>query len=182
MKGKNKQEWIEKGYFMISEQGFKAISVESLARLMNKNKSSFYHYFGNWETYEESLLDHHYQLSKPFAEKVAKCETIIPDIANLFIEHRTDIFFHKQLRIHRTKPHFQQCFESVFKLFEDAVLDKWSAFLGMNNQSFLASRFLVLLSENFLLQITHDQYNFDWLKNYFLENAKLMQNLNVPPR
>jgi AcrR family transcriptional regulator len=180
MKGKKKQEWVEKGYQMISDHGFTNVNVESIARLLNKNKSSFYYYFGNWDVFEEALLEYHLDLAKQFAEEVARCQSIIPDMVHLFIRHQTDIFFHKQLRINRTKPHFKKCFEKVFNLFEQAVHDQWVAFLNLEKQSFLAAKILILISENFLLQITHENFEYDWLENYLLQTAQLMQDMNKP--
>ena len=178
MKGKNKQEWIEHGYQMVSEKSFTNVNVESLARVIKKNKSSFYYYFGDWSGFENALLEHHLKLAKQFAIDTDECQSIIPDLVDLFVKYRTDIFFHKQLRINRTNPHFKKCFESVYKLFENAVLDKWNAFLGMENHSMLAEKFLTILSENFLLRITHENFNESWIKDYMIETSKLMQNIN----
>ena len=173
MKGKSKQEWINKGYEMISEHGFSKVNVEAIARVMNKSKSSFYHYFGDWEGFEDDLLEYHLTLAKAFAIDVSKCENIIPDMLNLFLAHKTDIFFHKQLRINREKPHYKRCFESVYSLFENAILKEWIAFLKLEDQSFLATKILTLISENFLLQITHENYNYHWLKNYLHGSLKI---------
>ena len=104
MKGKNRQIWLEKGYQMISEKGFTKVNVESIARTINKNKSSFYYYFGDWEGFEESLLEYHLSLAEEFAVKINNCANIIPDMLEVFLDYKTDIFFHKQLRINRDKP------------------------------------------------------------------------------
>jgi len=178
MKGKNKTQWIEKGYEMVSTNGFSNVKVESIAREMNKNKSSFYHYFGDWEGFEVELLDHHLRLAGAFALGVNDCQNIIPDVVNLFLEHKTDIFFHKQLRINRKEPHYKKCFESVYVLFENAFLEQWIIFLNLEDHSFLASKILTLISENFLLQITIENYNYDWLKSYLLDVSKLMLDMN----
>lgn len=178
MKGKNKQDWLEKGYQMISENGFTKANVESIARIVNKNKSSFYHYFGDWEGFEEALLAYHLSLAEEFALKINQCENIMPDMVNVFIDHKADIFFHKQLRINRGKPHYKKCFESVHNIFENAILEKWQFFLNLENHSFLAAKILVLLSENFLLKITYESYTYDWLYNYLLDVAKLVDDIN----
>ena len=182
MKGKSKQEWIEKGYQLVSENGFSKVNVELMARLLNKNKSSFYYYFGDGEGFEEALLAHHLKLANQFAADVSACQNILPDLLELFIAHKTDIFFHKQLRINRVKPHFKKCFETVFTMFEEAVHDKWVSFLNAEHHSFLAAKILTLLSENFLLQITHENFNYDWLNNYLLEASCFMQDLNGPAK
>lgn len=162
---------------MVSEHGFSKVNVEAIARIMNKSKSSFYHYFGDWEGFEDDLLAHHLTLAKEFANEVKNCESIIPDMLNLFLAHKTDIFFHKQLRINREKPHYKKCFQSVYELFENAILKEWIGFLNLEDQSFLAAKILTLLSENFLLQITHKTYNYSWLKNYLLEVSNLLLDI-----
>jgi AcrR family transcriptional regulator len=167
-----------KRYQLVSEKGFNNVNIETIARLMNKNKSSFYHYFGDWEGFENALLEYHLVLAKQFAIEANSLQGIMPDLVNLFIEHKTDIFFHKQLRINRAKPHFKKCFETVYKMFENAILDKWIAFLKMEEHSFLAEKFLLLLSDNFLLQITPQNYNHTWINNYIQEVAKLLIDIN----
>jgi hypothetical protein len=178
MKGKNRQEWLDKGYQMISESDFTSVNIESIARVINKNKSSFYHYFGDWTGFEVALLEHHIESAKRFAFDVKNCKDIIPDMMDVFLAHKIDIFFHKKLRINREKPHYKRCFESAYTMFEDAVLDKWVIFIKLEGQSLLAAQFLSLLCENFLLQITQENFNHLWLKKYLLEASKLMQNMN----
>ena len=182
MKGKSKQIWLEKGYGMISQKGFTNVNVESIARTINKNKSSFYHYFGDWDGYEESLLTYHLNLAEEFALKLNGCQHIIPDMVDIFLEHKTDIFFHKQLRINRDRPHFKKCFESVFNIFEKAILEKWKSFLMLENHSFLAAKILALLSENFLLKITYENYTQEWMYNYLLEVVQLVDDINSRSR
>ena len=74
MKGKSKQAWIEQGYQMASANGFNSLSVEAIGRAINKNKSSFYHYFGDWAIFEDALLEHHLHLSKQFARDANQCQ------------------------------------------------------------------------------------------------------------
>ena len=179
MKVKSRQLWVEKGYQLISNIGFKGINIEMIGRNIQKSKSSFYHYFGDWEGYEEALMDHHLILARKFAIAVNNCENIIPDLVDIFIDHKEDILFHKQLRINRDKPHFRKCFVSVFGLFEDAILDQWITFLRLQDHTVLASRFLTLLSENFLLQITPENFTHEWIKKYLEDVSNLLWDINL---
>ena len=165
------------GYQLVSQKGFRSINIESLSRALKKNKSSFYHYFGSLEGYEEELLNHHLCEAKRFAEKASECTNIIPDMINLFLDHQTDIFFHKQLRINRQNPKYKACFTTVFQQFENAILKHWVSFLNMEQQSLLAGKILHLISENFLLQITHKTYHYEWLESYLKDMVKLMYDI-----
>ena len=167
---------------MASANGFSSLSVESIGRAINKNKSSFYHYFGDWAVFEEALLEHHLHLSKQFALDANQCQNIIPDMVDLFVAHETDIFFHKQLRINRKKPQYKKCFEEVFRMYEEAILQRWTDHLQLKDQPLLASKILNLVSENFLLQITPENFNAEWMKNYLADIASLLVAMGAPAK
>ena len=77
MKGKNKQIWIDQGYQIVAENGFGTINIESMASAINFNKSSFYYYFGDIDTFESELLDSHIIRAKAFAKKADQCQNIL---------------------------------------------------------------------------------------------------------
>ncbi|MCR9288191.1 MAG: hypothetical protein NXI23_12495 [Bacteroidetes bacterium] len=178
MKRDKKLQWIKEGYYMASKDGIKNLNVESIGRNINKNKSSFYHYFGDIEIFETELLEFHVQQVEIFAQLAANCERIRPDLLNLFIEHKTDLFFHKQLRINRENQAYKKCYEEAFIKLEQGIMNKWTDFLGLNNQQLFSQTFLNLISENFLLQITHKSFNFEWLNNYLEEVHAILKQMN----
>lgn len=168
--------WIIAGYNLVSDAGFDALKVEHIAKEIGKNKSSFYHYFGDLENFELELVAYHFELSKAFSINVQACESIIPDLVHVLIEHKTDIFFHKQLRLKIETADFKKYQESVFKLFEQSMLENWQHFTQLDN-AFLATKFLNLISENFLLQITKKNYHFEWLKQYIIDQTQLLREI-----
>ena len=174
-----KRPWIEIGHQTVADSGFGSLSVELISRVVGKNKSSFYHHFGDLEVIKAELLQHHLLNAKEFAKEIEQCECIVPDMINVFLLYKTDFFFHKQLRIERANPECKKCFEKVFELYETAVLEKWAEFLKLEKQPQLASTFLSFISENFLLQITLETYNYDWLQNYLGEVLVMLSQLNA---
>ena len=178
MKSEKELQWLEVGYQMVALNGFNSLNIESIARKLNKNKSSFYHYFGDLELFEAELLEMHTQKAIPFAEELKACEKIKPDAMNVFVEHKMDLLFHKQLRINRENPTHKMCFEKAYNSTEAVFIEKWSDFLGLNEQQFFAQTFLQLVSENFLLQITENTINLSWLNNYLEEIQNLLNRLN----
>ncbi|MEM6966824.1 MAG: TetR/AcrR family transcriptional regulator, partial [Bacteroidota bacterium] len=169
MKKPKELQWITAGYALFSQKGTNGLNIEWIARSLDKNKSSFYHYFGNAASFEIELLDYHLQRVKAFAELARACEYLVPDVLNLFIERKEDFFFHKQLRLHRENPNYKFCYEKAFKIFEGAFLDKWTDYLGLNHQPLFASTFLQLIAENFLLRITTSSFDYNWLAAYLQE-------------
>lgn len=177
MSGKNSQLWIEAGYQMVADNGFKSLSVEVLARAVGKNKSSFYHYFGSIEIFISALLKHHKEQSKIFAEETRLAQDLFPGVIDSFVNHKTDMFFHKQLRINRTNKEFTACFEEVFDMIESASHDKYASFFNLSGQSFLATAFLKLIFENFLLRVTPETYTYEWIKGFLQENLAMLLKL-----
>jgi AcrR family transcriptional regulator len=110
MKGKSKQEWLEKGYQMVSQNGFTNVNVESIARSLNKNKSSFYYYFGDWTGFEEALLQYHLQLAKEFAADASKCQSIIPDMIDLFRDSQSGYLFSQTTSHQSSQTRLQKVF------------------------------------------------------------------------
>ena len=55
-KAKNLSVWTEAGYKLFAEEGLEGIQVERLARILQLNKSGFYHYFGDLDGYCEELI------------------------------------------------------------------------------------------------------------------------------
>ena len=178
MKKNNREDWINHGYKMVSMDGFNNLSIQALSRSLGKNKSSFYYYYGDMAIYEEALFKHHLLATQQFAHAVSACANFNPDILNLMLELKDDFFFHKQLRIRRDQPAARACFEQAYDIFQSAVLEKWVDFLGLNHRKMLASSFLNLASENFLLRITYDTYSFQWLENYLSEYSDMMKRIN----
>jgi AcrR family transcriptional regulator len=174
----NKEIWISEAYQLVASVGFDKLSVESLARQVGKNKSSFYHYFGDLELFENVLLDYHINATKDFASEINKCQSLNPDVLILMIQMKIDLFFHKQLRINREKSSHKACFEKSYQIFQDAIFDKWIAFLGLSNQKFFGEALLNLASENFLLRITPANFTFDWLVAYVSEFAEMMRKIH----
>ena len=161
----------------MAKDGINSINIESISRRVNKNKSSFYHYFGDLGSFESELLNYHIQQAEAFSKKITECEKIKPDVIKVFIEYKTDLLFHKQLRINRENPEYQRCFERAFKELEVAFIDKWAGFLGLNDRKLFAAAFLQLIAENFLLQITEYTFDYDWLDRYLDSIYVILQQM-----
>ncbi|MEM6724360.1 MAG: TetR/AcrR family transcriptional regulator, partial [Bacteroidota bacterium] len=112
---KNKAIWVEAGYAVFGREGINGLNVEQLAKKLNKNKSSFYHYFGDMETFVESLLQYHLERADQIAAKGAMCQSMDPDVINLLVETTDDLLFNKQLRLHPQHPAFTACFDEAFE-------------------------------------------------------------------
>ena len=177
MNNQKKQEWIKQGYQIVGERGFNTINIKSIALTLKKSKSSFYHYFGDKVIFEAELLHYHLDRVEAFSQEVSKCKNIRPDYLHLLLAYKTDFLFHKQLRLNRDNPTHKKCFEKAFNIYSMAALDLWVDFFGLPQNRFFVQTFLHFFSENFLLQISPENYTYSWLNNYVEELYNMLKQL-----
>lgn len=164
--------WIEIGYVTVAYQGIEELKVERLAKDVSKNKSSFYHHFADMEIFISLLLEYHIEQAKIMGVKEENC-TSQNELIDILIEHKTDLLFNRQLRIHRQKKEFEECFIKTNEITIPAFMQIWSKILGLEGNTDLSKMMLHLSLENFYLQITEKTLNPTWLHNYFTELQRL---------
>lgn len=177
MNKQKKQAWIKKGYALVAEHGFEHLSINVICRAMDKSKSSLYHYFGDLEGFKEALMQYHLELAHGFAAEIRACQTAYPDLINVLMQHKVNIFFYKHFRIHRDSALHQRYNPQIFGLYEAAVLDKWAAHFDLKNKMLLVEKFNKFLSEHFLMSISFDHYTEDWIVAYLAEIGALVQQM-----
>ncbi|MEM1217515.1 MAG: TetR/AcrR family transcriptional regulator [Bacteroidota bacterium] len=158
--------WIVQGYALFAEQGPNALKVEVLGRLVGKNKSSFYHHFADLDFFVEHLLAYHLSRASLIADRETQCKNVIPELLETLLEFPTDLFFNRQLRIHRSRPDFAACFQQSSMEVGEAIIGIWAEALGLSGQNHLAQLVLSLTIENFYLQITPQTFTYEWLEAY----------------
>lgn len=167
MVDKNKDIWIEKGYELFALEGKSGMKVEPLAKLVGKSKSSFYHYFADMELFVEQLLDYHLHQSHVMAIKEQEAKNVDPELIEVLVEHKMDLLFNRQLRIHQNNPLFAATLESSNEIVGKAFVYMWASDLGLQLSAKQTEGFFILAMENFFLQINSDNLNQSWLKQYF---------------
>jgi len=161
----------------VAEKGFECLSINVICRFVGKSKSSFYNYFGEIELFREELMAFHLKRAFDFAKKIENCEKIQPDLIEVFMDYKTDIFFYKQLRIYRNNLIYENYNQKIFELFENAVCDKWADYFEFENRQIFVKKFNKFLSEHFLMSISLDSYTFGWIKNYLTEILEMVRQL-----
>jgi len=169
--------WIHAGYDIFSHEGPKGLKVETLARAVQKNKSSFYHLFADVEVFTEMLLEYHLERGGIIAAQARLCRTMVPDMLHLLLEVKQDILFNRQLRIHRDIPEFRMCFEKANGQVVEAFLSLWAEALNLGDKTYLAQIILNLTIENFYLRVTAETLTYDWLTAYLHEIQFMVQEI-----
>jgi len=166
--------WIKIGYQIFAKQGPNHLKIEPLSKKVGKNKSSFYHLFADLNIFTSVLLDHHLEQAQIIAAKEMNCSSK-EELIEIPIEHKTDLLFNRQLRIHRARKDFETCFLKTNQMTAPAIVGIWSEILDLKNDSFLAELIFKLSLENFFLQITEESINKEWLNKYFTELNNLVK-------
>lgn len=166
------QLWITLGYNIFALEGINGLKIERLAKMAGKNKSSFYHFFVDIHVFTARLLDYHLSVALTIAEKeyTAKNQQ---QLVSIFVEHKMDLLFNRQLRIHREKEEFEKCFTRINEISIPAIMPVWRKIIGLEEDHYLSEMVFMLSIENFFLQISENTLNEYWLSSYF-ESIKQM--------
>jgi AcrR family transcriptional regulator len=168
--------WIKTGYKIFALSGQSGLKIEPLAKKVGKSKSSFYHFFADLELFVDELLRYHLAQSHIIAEKEQNAKSINPDLINIIIEHKTDILFNRQLRIHRDRKIFADVLTKSNEIIGNGFVMVWVKDLDLKlSQKQLESIFGLAL-ENFYLQINTENLNHQWLSNYFAYIKQIIEN------
>ena len=168
------QIWIEQGYQTFAYEGPQGLRIERLAKSIGKNKSSFYHFFADLQVFTQKLLDFHLQQAKEMARKESEAQNE-RELTLIIIEHKLDLLFNRQLRVHRENPNFKTYFLKTNEVSLPGLLPVWKKIIGLNENNHLSKLVLMLSIENFFLQITDETLNKAWITSYFLEIREMVK-------
>lgn len=169
----NQEIWIKKGYEIFANQGSIGLKIESLAKLVGKSKSSFYHYFVDLDIFIDILLEYHLEQSKIIAIKEKNAKNIDPELIDILITHKTDLLFNRQLRINQNITKFYITLNRANIEIGDGFLTIWAKELNSNFNNEQLESMLAIAIDNFYLQINSENINYEWLSKYFANLKKI---------
>lgn len=158
--------WLEAGYKCFASKGPAGLKIERLSKEVGKNKSSFYHLFADLEIFTERLLEFHLNRAKAISKKESAA-TNEQELIAIILEHKVDLLFNRQVRIHRNNPEYKENLDHIIQFSVEGLLPVWKDIIALQDNSALAQMVLHLSLENFYLQITEKTLNETWLKEYF---------------
>lgn len=167
--------WILVGYRLFAQEGPRGVRVETIAKAVNKSKSSFYHHFADREIFVEWLLNYHLERAKIMMEAESQCKNVVPELCEILLTFKEDLLFNRQLRIHRNNAAFKACFEKTTEGISAAIREIWANGLGLPNHTGLAQIILNLSMDNFYLQITEETLTYEWLTSYFADLKNMVR-------
>jgi AcrR family transcriptional regulator len=169
-KSKNQTNWLTIGYQLFGEDGPEGIQVERLARMLQLNKSSFYHFFVNKEMFIDELIQMHRNLSERLREDIAKLESFDPGFINLMMEYKDSILFHRQLIRNGQIQCFKKTYDEINNKIDQAVLPIWKIEVNLPKES--AFILFEMLRDTFYTRMNPKNISADTVRSVINE-AKL---------
>ncbi len=168
--------WIDNGYTLFAREGLEGIQVERLAKILDLNKSGFYHYFGSREVFLEQLMDHHFQIAVLMAGEMSKIKQFDPDFFHTLLRYKIPVIAHMQLVRNRHHPLLDKTFVKINNFFDPAVVPSFTEFIGVPGQIELGRKYFELSRDMFYSRITEDKMNEEYLRGLLYEVKKVLQD------
>jgi len=173
-KNKNGSLWLEQGYILFAEEGLDGIQVERLARILQLNKSGFYHYFGDLEGYCIELIGLHEKKVNQLIKCISELSDFDPGYLNLLIANPATVMFQVQLTRNKHGFSFYKASELADQRISNAIAALWSDYLGMGSNEALALRYYHFVRDMFYTRVSFDNLNYMFLHNLISESRQLL--------
>lgn len=161
--------WVIAGYEEFALHGLDGIKVERLAKKLNRNKSSYYHYFLEQPFFYESLMDHHIKVCQLLKTRMSQIQNFDPDFLHVLLDFRTTILVHSQLVTYRKIELFAKYYGLVNVIVETTVVPKWSEYIGLKNNHKMAAKLFEIFRDMFYSRITPELMTEDFLRGVIVE-------------
>ena len=176
-KNKNSAVWIEEGYRLFAREGLDGIQVERLARILNLNKSGFYHYFGDLEGFCTELVSLHKKKVGNFLQGMAETKRLDPDYIYLLIEYSETVIFQVQLTRSQNNS-FHEASRWVDDKVDAAIRRIWSEFMEVPDDCGGGMRYYAIVRDMFYTRISFQNLNYTFLHNLVQEVKAIMNEIS----
>jgi len=169
--------WIKAGYKLFGREGIEGVKVERLARILQLNKSGFYHYFGSMKIYLKNLLQYHVESSKLIAEEIAGCENLDPDVLHLMIKHKGFFLVESQLLLKSKPAYFSSEVDEASKIINKELLPLWRKETRLPEDSAVALSYLNMILHFFYARVNSDNLTYQFLHSLTLETEDVLNKV-----
>jgi len=167
--------WIQTGYEQFAAEGLEGIQVERLARITGLNKSGYYHYFGDRNSFLEYLMKHHITLAEKITIDMNQIKQFDPDFIHVLLKYPLTILVHMQLVRNRQDKFLNEVYGIVNGFVDKAILSTWAEFIGTPHNHEFAFKYFELARDMFYSRITLNNLNHDFVHNLIYDAKALVQ-------
>jgi len=178
----NSKAWINVGYDLFAQEGHEGLQIERIARILNLNKSGFYHYFGTHDIFFEYLVQHHHRMVDLLIKDIGNIRTFDPGYLQVLINHPVTVMANLQMMRNRHINLFEQTFNEVSHKINGAIVTLWSEHLGLPDQPELAMRYFEMTQALFYTRVTSQNLNYELLHQIISEAKEIFDDLVMSER
>lgn len=176
-KSKSAEKWIVAGYERFAHEGPLGIQVERLARIIGLNKSGFYHYFGDHDTYITELINHHADLIHQFALEARPLKTFDPEYLQLVVKYKLTSMVQMQVGRNQKSPLFTNAFNDLNSTLSSVVAPLWADFINIPDNPELAIRYYQLVRNTLYANFHSSELNYDVLHSLAQDARVIAQDM-----
>jgi AcrR family transcriptional regulator len=169
--------WIKAGYKLLGKEGVDGVKVERLARILQLNKSGFYHYFGSMKIYLKSLLEYHVEMAKVIAPEIAACQNLDPDLLLLMIKHKGFFLVESQLLLKSKSAYFSAEADEAGKIINKELLPLWRKDTQLPEDSAVALSYLNIILHFFYARINSENLSYQYLHALTFETEAVLNKV-----
>jgi AcrR family transcriptional regulator len=173
----SQQAWIETGYSLFAKYGLEGIQVEPLARALGMNKSGFYHYFGDRDSFLESMMQYHVLQGENIAAEYKKIEDFERDYINVLMRYPTPMIVHMQLVRNKHIKLLNDYFTRINMFVDQGILPHWADYVGLSDNMPLALQYFEMIRDTFYSRVTIETYRPDFILRFVREAKQLVAEL-----
>jgi AcrR family transcriptional regulator len=170
------QQWIEAGYLLFAEEGREGTKVEKMARLLGRNKSGFYHFFGDPDTFFYDMLEYHCIQADQLRRDIGRLHSFNPDFLKLMVRYRNTVLV--QTNLSRSKDFVsREFYDKVNKRTDKEILPLWMNHIRVTRNPSLALQLWNMLREQFYARLNTLNLNVEYLEELVNEFSRIMENV-----
>jgi len=177
VKARNSDVWLEEGYNLYAREGMQGIQIERLARILQLNKSGFYHYFGDLEGYSAALIDLHETNAHDFLREARQINSIDPEYFHLLVNYKVPVLFQMQVMRDPQNERFYKVGEQLHRMGDVVLRDLWSEYLGVPDRTDLAIRYFGIVRDSAYTRISYDNFDFAYLSKLFTDARIVLRQI-----
>jgi AcrR family transcriptional regulator len=169
--------WLEQGYLLFAADGPDGVQIERIARILQLNKSGFYHYFGDMEGYYTDLLQLHKLKTEAYLNEIRDLQSIDPEFFHLVVRFKVSTVFHVQLIRCSNNPVFYNLAKALDQKEEILVRHLWSEYLGFQENPDLAMRYFIMIRDMFYTRASLQNITYEFLRDLTGEAKDVVNQL-----
>jgi len=175
-KTKSIEAWIDVGYLLFATEGMDGLQVERLSRMVQRNKSCFYHYFGDLEVFCSKLLLQHEIWGRRFLDELRDVKNIEPDYFNLVLRFKLPVLF--QMKLYESgSPDFRKVAERIDAAESEILQPVWTSYINFDGNERLAENYFNIVRDRAYMRLNAKNFTYDVLSDLFRSGKVLMDKI-----